>query len=826
MPNEINITVRSKDRSELDKLGDEGKRAGKELGDGIKKGFKEAEQAGDSSVKSMVSNLRDKLGDAGREAGGSLTDSFMSGKASLAGAGAALGGLLIKGITDAVEQGKVGASVAAATGQASEQAGRMGKLAGSLFANSFGESVEDAGRALTAVFQEGLIDPSASDAAITNLTGKILTVSATVEEEAQKVSRSARTMVVNGVADNVAEALDIIQHATEKGINTAGDLLDTVDEYSVQFARVGLSGQEAFGLISQAIQGGARDADVAADAIKEFAIRAQDGSATTARGFETLGLNAEDMGARIAAGGKTAHDALRLTLNALQQMPPGVERSTAAVDLFGTKAEDMGDALFEMDLDDAVREFGDVSGSVDQASQTAADSIPVWETWGKNLNQVLTSIGDGFVNAGAALDSFMDGISGVEGGSSAARAAIKGMGEETDNNADAQGREAESVQHGTGVIQEQIETIDEWIAKKQEAAGVILGVRESERQYQEAIDDTTAALEKNGKTHDNNTEKGRDNNDMLDKLAKSALDHAAAMSKDGKGVAEVNKHMTDARARYIAAARAMGYSAQEATDLANQLKLVPKNIRIDVLYRDAAARANLASFKRAVDSLDGRVINVSTYVRGANIIPGAGGGKMFVQAAGGITPHSAAETGGARNGGTLINEAGPEVVRLPNGSNVATAGATRALAERGLLQLDGIVGPDGTVTEFAASGGARGRGVPAYRRTGQVDISPGKHSERFIANLLREGWRMMDGNPNMLYSPARQRRAGPARHFAHGDLASTGQGGGVLETWDRATPFTGGRVARVEVDSAADTAVGQMINRLIRDQVIRVTVRS
>lgn len=873
MPNEIKIVVTSKDASNLGSIG---KKAGKDIADAVGKGADQAAKSVDSAGKKIkadmdraggsaraagadlargmdhgadraaqsVSSAGKKIqstmrqtGESGKEAGGELgeslkeglssaldkfgfgdlaplVDKLSSGKAPMIGAGLVLGGLLMKGIADAAEQNKVGAMIASQTGQAGDAAGRMGHIAGGLFANSFGESVEDAGRALTAVFQEGLIDTSASDAAISDLTGKILTVAGTVEEESARVARSARTMVVNGVARNVAEALDIIQQGTEKGLNTAGDLLDTIDEYSVQFSRVGLSGQEAMGLISQALQGGARDADVAADAIKEFAIRAQDGSATTARGFETIGLNAEDMGNKIAHGGKGAHEALRMTLNALQAMPPGVERSTAAVDLFGTKAEDMGEALFDMDLDDAVDEFGNVTGAVDDASKTMGDSIPVWESWGKNLSQVMTDVGTAFTNARDGFDNFVDGISGVEGGTAAARAAVQGLGEETDNNTDAQGREADAVEHSTGVIETQIETLDEWIAKKQEAAGAVLDERDAQRNYQEAIDNVSESLRKNKKTHDNNTEAGRDNNEALDKLAKTALDSAESMSKEGRSVRDVNKHMADARSRFIAAARAMGYSKTEAIDLANKLKLIPKNVSIAVQLRDQAARANLDAFRRAIDNIP-RSVTVSTYVRGANIT--GSGGHMFVQAAGGITPHSTAETGGAKGGGTLINEAGPEVVQLPSGSRVMTAGATRAMAERGLLNLDGVI-----PAQAMATGG-----VPGYIRSGQVDIREGRHSEAFIQRLLNQGWRMMGGDPDTLYSPLRQRRAGAARRFSSGSVASSGHNSGVLVDAAHSQPFAGGLGgAGLHVSGDADSAVAALINQLVRENKIKLVKRS
>jgi hypothetical protein len=265
----------------------------------------------------------------------------------------------------------------------------------------------------------------------------------------------------------------------------------------------------------------------------------------------------------------------------------------------------------------------------------------------------------------------------------------------------------------------------------------------------------------------------------------------------------------------------MGYSAEEATNLANKLKLIPNRVSVSVQVRDAAARANLANFNRLLDETNGKT--VWTYVRSAAVGP-YGGGKLFRET-GGVT--SSAQTGGARNASTVIDEAGPEAVMLPNGSTVMTAGATRAMAEAGMLNVDGIVGPFG-VTEFAQSGGARGRGVPAYRRTGQVSIREGQHSPELIQNLLDQGWRMMGSDPNMLYSPWRQARAGPARRFSSGRVADSGHGSGVLAAGDRNQPLFGpiGGAPKLEVDSSADSAVAALINHLVSTNKIRLSRRS
>ncbi|MEK8108654.1 phage tail tape measure protein [Micromonospora sp. M12] len=144
--------------------------------------------------------------------------------------------------------------------------------------------------------------------------------------------------------------MDILTRAFQETGDQAGDLLDTYSEYSVQFAKLGLDGKEATGLLIQGLKAGARDVDTVADSIKEFSIRAIDGSESSADGFKALGLNAKTMTAQIASGGAGAQKGLDVVLDRLRAMKDPVERDAAAVALFGTKAEDMGQALWRWTL--------------------------------------------------------------------------------------------------------------------------------------------------------------------------------------------------------------------------------------------------------------------------------------------------------------------------------------------------------------------------------------------------------------------------------------------------------------------------------------------
>ena len=191
-------------------------------------------------------------------------------------------------------------------------------------------------------------------------------------EDVQPVATSVSTLLSSGLAKSAQEAFDLIATGARNGVNRADDLLDTLTEYPALFQRLGLSGPEALGLISQGLNAGARNSDLAADALKEFQIRATDASETSAQGFKDLGLDAEEMTAKIAAGGESARDGLETVLTKLRETEDPVLRNAAAVALFGTQAEDLGAALFAMDLSTAVAELGTVTGAAQQMFDTLA----------------------------------------------------------------------------------------------------------------------------------------------------------------------------------------------------------------------------------------------------------------------------------------------------------------------------------------------------------------------------------------------------------------------------------------------------------------------
>lgn len=97
-----------------------------------------------------------------------------------------------------------------------------------------------------------------------------------------------------------------------------------------------------FSIFQKGADAGAWNLDKIGDAVKEMSIRVIDGSDTTAEGFAAIGLNADKMSKKFAAGGETAKKAFNETIRGLADMKDPIAQNAAGVALFGTMWEDLG----------------------------------------------------------------------------------------------------------------------------------------------------------------------------------------------------------------------------------------------------------------------------------------------------------------------------------------------------------------------------------------------------------------------------------------------------------------------------------------------------
>lgn len=326
-------------------------------------------------VAGFARELRNQIvgpaGDAGSRAGTDASNGLRDKlKAGAAIAAVAAGAALVKGLTDAIDQSNIQSKLQAQLGASGKDAGRYGKIAGKLYASGVTDSFQTGADTIRAIVNAGLVPPGATNKQLQSIATKMADVSSVFGTDMNMQTQAVSAMLKNNLAPNASAALDVISVGMQKLGPNAEDLLDTFQEYSVQLKKLGIDSETALGLFRQGIQGGARDTDIVADALKEFSILSIDTSKTSRDAYKSLGLDAAQMEAQIGKGGKSASAGLQTVLDKLRGMSDPVKREAAAVGLFGTQAEDLGKALFELDPAKATGAMGKVGGAADGLGKT------------------------------------------------------------------------------------------------------------------------------------------------------------------------------------------------------------------------------------------------------------------------------------------------------------------------------------------------------------------------------------------------------------------------------------------------------------------------
>lgn len=376
----------------------------------------------DNAAKDAGKGAVAQLGGAGRDAANEFVGGFMgastAGRLAVAvagagaGAGAAFAGAFVGAVTagvgvlaislrDGLPVLQMRDQFQAAMGLDEASMARYANAAGQAYANNFGASVADNLAAARTALQSGLVAPGSSDADVQGVIEQVQGVSQVTGASAEELSRSVTQLMRTGFAGSVSDALDIITAGFQDGLDVSHDWLDSINEYSTQFRKLGLDAGDWMTLLKQGLEGGARDTDKVADSLKEFSIRAVDGSKTTAEGFKALGFDADEMGRRFAEGGESAKTAFGAVLEALRNTGDAQQQALIWQRLFGTQFEDMGDAINKLNLDPAANQFRDLQGTSDNATKTASSNFKSeWEeatrTVGQYFSDLKTDIADGF----------------------------------------------------------------------------------------------------------------------------------------------------------------------------------------------------------------------------------------------------------------------------------------------------------------------------------------------------------------------------------------------------------------------------------------------
>lgn len=360
-----------------------------------------------SEATEELSNASEQAAEEAEGAGNKGTDAI----------GAVAGALAAAGITAKVTEiaqavyelagsfSEAEKTIVGATGATGRELDEFMASSLDVYASSSAESLNDVAAGMMSVRSAtGLAGDALEEA-----TDAALVLNNVLGYEVSESSRTASALIKNfGVS--AQEAYNLIAIGAQNGADKNGDLLDVLNEYSAQYAALGLSAEEFVSSLVDGAEAGVFSVDKVGDAVKEFNIRAKDGSDTTAEAFELLGMNADIISEKFAAGGDTARTAFFEVVNALESMDDPMQKNAAAVGLFGTQYEDLEATVLPVlaGIEGGTLDMYDAVGTLAEGAQSMGDE---WQAAGNSIKAAFGSAITPAVSAGSsALAGFVQGV--------------------------------------------------------------------------------------------------------------------------------------------------------------------------------------------------------------------------------------------------------------------------------------------------------------------------------------------------------------------------------------------------------------------------------
>ena len=289
-----------------------------------------------------------------------------------------LANLVTEGINKAVDAFKELATegdtslamLSARTGATAQELEGFEDVMYEVYNSNYGDSLGDVSEKLSTVIQ---MTDNLDKASLAQITKNAIALEDVFGFDVVESLRAANSLT-DQFGISAEEAFNLIVQGAQKGLNQNDDLLDTINEYSVQFRNAGYSADDMFNMLANGAETGTWSIDKLGDAVKEFNIRMSDGTANEY--LEQLGLNTEEVIAQFNKGGPEAQAAIGDIMEALQECDDATLQYQAGVGLFGTMWEDLGvDTVASlMDTQGAIQSTSDAMAQLDNAAYDTLES--------------------------------------------------------------------------------------------------------------------------------------------------------------------------------------------------------------------------------------------------------------------------------------------------------------------------------------------------------------------------------------------------------------------------------------------------------------------
>lgn len=358
----------------------------------------------DENFSSGLRRANREAGDFGRAVNGvqnqveNMANRVRSGFKVVGTAAVALGTGAVAGLAASVASSVVQMDDAfnklkAQTASSGDELNEYKAIANDVFVNGFAENLD---QAATGVGKLSNMFKDLEFTELADVTSGSFAIAKAFDQEATEVGRTVKSLMSNFDELSATDATDLITVGLQRTGDHAGDLLDTFNEYSVQFKALGYDAEGFTATLIAGAESGAFNFDKLADSAKESFLKLGEGPKDTREALVKMGLDADQVISGINAGGSEAQKSFMAVSAAIGTIEDPVERNKAAIASFGTPIEDLG-LEFANFFGSVDQSLGDFKGSTEQVANdlNSGPIARIKKSWRDMVTQLASGSSEG-----------------------------------------------------------------------------------------------------------------------------------------------------------------------------------------------------------------------------------------------------------------------------------------------------------------------------------------------------------------------------------------------------------------------------------------------
>ncbi len=695
------------------------------LDDQVADALRDGGEAGAAGVAGALGGI--DFGDIGGSAQDELLGSLAAAGPWAAAAGtigAVFGDEFLQGFNNALPSGRADTIRALRNNLSERDLAAVGLAGGEAYSSGLTDGLADAKDSAALIKSElGGIDDSLD---LTNATRQATALSTVFDVDLRDAVTSVDKLLSQGLVQNSEQGFNLLFELAQQTGTQFDEMLELTDEFSVALRALGIEGPKGLKLIGEMVERGIfPQVDQAGEVFEEFNEQINTGGA--AEGLEAIGLNAEDMLARLRAGGPDAAAATAEIARQLLATNDNAVQASASASIFGGNMDLLGDDAREAALQ--LFATADGTAAVGTAATDAADAIEDSASGLDRLKRVAIELGEELGGTVADGIDTLNSLAELDFGSAADSAAafgeslgVKVLGpladiadrlgldpfgpakdgfEELFGSTEKLATSIPKAQAGMDGATEASENLSGGMYDAADATDQLeaelrglfdFSADQLLRDIADSADDLAASFEDGagqavglGGAIDITTESGRRLQDQMEGLTDKLIDAQVAAANNEITAGQLADTQSFLASEFDRVTGAAGLTKDQVEGLRQKYLAVPSKVTTDVTANTSTAINNVTALQNAIANIKSKSVTISASISGPTGISASG--TISRKARGGWT-----------DGLTLVGEEGPELIDVRGRAFVHTAAETRELlSNRG----GALAGPAVPTTNYA-----------------------------------------------------------------------------------------------------------------------------